>query len=115
MYMISSGLARLGYVYINVDEGWLKGRNSAGVIMEDFEKFPSGMAALGSWVNGQACCPTCPVPCSCGLSATPCQLCVALSGNLSGEQRHHALWALLVSRHLPVWHGHIQCARLAWL
>ena len=52
-YMISSGLARLGYVYINVDEGWLKGRSAEGVIIEDLDKFPSGMAALGSWVNGQ--------------------------------------------------------------
>ena len=32
LYMISSGLAKLGYVQINVDEGWLKGRNSSGQI-----------------------------------------------------------------------------------
>ena len=28
-YFISSGLAKLGYVHINIDEGWLKGRDNA--------------------------------------------------------------------------------------
>jgi hypothetical protein len=28
-YFISSGLAKLGYVRINIDEGWLKGRDNA--------------------------------------------------------------------------------------
>ena len=27
-YFISSGLAKLGYVRINIDEGWLKGRDN---------------------------------------------------------------------------------------
>jgi alpha-galactosidase len=53
-YMISSGLARLGFVNINVDEGWLAGRNATtGQMYEDLSKFPSGMKALGTWIRSQ--------------------------------------------------------------
>jgi hypothetical protein len=51
--MLSSGLFALGYDHINVDEGWLKGRNAAGEMYEDLSKFPSGMAGLGQWVHSQ--------------------------------------------------------------
>ena len=53
LYMISSGLAKLGYTQINVDEGWLKGRNAAGQMYEDLDKFPSGMKALGDFIKSQ--------------------------------------------------------------
>ena len=39
---------------INVDEGWLKGRNAAGQMYEDTDKFPSGMKALGDWIKAQS-------------------------------------------------------------
>jgi alpha-galactosidase len=52
-YMITSGLAKLGYNRVNVDEGWLKGRNAQGVMYEDLDKFPSGMKALGDWIKAQ--------------------------------------------------------------
>jgi alpha-galactosidase len=53
--MIDSGLAKKGYTYVNVDEGWLKGRYpDNNTIFEDTTKFPSGMAALGTWVRSQA-------------------------------------------------------------
>jgi len=53
-HMISSGLAAKGYIHINIDEGWLKARNnSTGALMEDLDKFPSGMKALGEWVHNQ--------------------------------------------------------------
>lgn len=42
LYMISSGLAKLGYTQINIDEGWLLGRYPNGTIYEDLDKFPSG-------------------------------------------------------------------------
>lgn len=46
-HMIASGLAAKGYVHINVDEGWLKGRdNTTGIIFEDRVKFPSGKKKL---------------------------------------------------------------------
>ena len=51
-YLISSGLAKLGYVRINIDEGWLKGRDKAtGKMVEDTEKFPSGMKGMGDWIK----------------------------------------------------------------
>ena len=53
LYMVSSGLAKLGYTQINVDEGWLKGRNAAGQMYEDLDKFPSGMKGLGDWIKAQ--------------------------------------------------------------
>ena len=57
-YLISSGLAKLGYEYVNVDEGWLKGRNATtGQMYEDFDKFPSGMKALGDWIKAQETAP----------------------------------------------------------
>ena len=56
-YLISSGLAALGYTYVNVDEGWLAGRNAQGVMYEDLSKFPSGMKGLGAWVHAQEVSP----------------------------------------------------------
>lgn len=51
--LIDSGLAAAGYVFVNIDEGWLKGRFANGTIFEDGEKFPFGMKSLGSWVTSQ--------------------------------------------------------------
>ena len=52
--LISSGLAKKGYKYVNVDEGWLKGRHAGNnTIYEDLDKFPSGMKSLGDWVTAQ--------------------------------------------------------------
>jgi len=52
--LVSSGLAKKGYKYVNVDEGWLKGRYPGNnTIYEDLEKFPQGMKALGDWVTSQ--------------------------------------------------------------
>jgi alpha-galactosidase len=49
--MVTRGLAAKGYVYSNVDEGWLKGRYANGSLYEDLDKFPETMAALGEWVH----------------------------------------------------------------
>ena len=78
--LISSGLAAKGYTFVNVDEGWLKGRSAQnGSIYEDLAKFPSGMAALGSWITAQPTAPngtermryglySCRGTCQCGTS-----------------------------------------------
>ena len=53
-HLIESGLAAKGFVHINVDEGWLLGRdNATGEIVEDRKKFPNGMKALGEWIHAQ--------------------------------------------------------------
>ena len=49
--LVVSGLAAKGYVYCNVDEGWLKGRDANNSIYEDLEKFPFGMQNLGDYIN----------------------------------------------------------------
>jgi hypothetical protein len=36
--IVARGLMAKGYLYSNVDEGWLKGRFANGTIYEDFEK-----------------------------------------------------------------------------
>jgi len=52
--LLKTGLAGKGYIHVNVDEGWLKGRNSTtGEMYEDLNKFPDGMKALGTWVHSQ--------------------------------------------------------------
>jgi alpha-galactosidase len=51
--LIDLGLAKLGYEYVNVDEGWLKGRDSSGNIIYDSVKFPSGMKALGDYIHSK--------------------------------------------------------------
>jgi len=51
--LVDTGLARLGYVYVNVDAGWLKSRDSNGNMVSDSVKFPSGMKALGDYVHSK--------------------------------------------------------------
>lgn len=47
-FLISSGLAAKGYVYVNVDCCWmLPHRNANGELVPDPKKFPSGMKSLG--------------------------------------------------------------------
>eukprot|EP00316_Scyphosphaera_apsteinii_P013223 CAMPEP_0119338082 /NCGR_PEP_ID=MMETSP1333-20130426/95318_1 /TAXON_ID=418940 /ORGANISM="Scyphosphaera apsteinii, Strain RCC1455" /LENGTH=210 /DNA_ID=CAMNT_0007349277 /DNA_START=129 /DNA_END=758 /DNA_ORIENTATION=+ len=52
-YFIVSGLAKLGYRQINIDEGWLQGRHGNGSLFEDLDKFPSRMMGLGNWIKRQ--------------------------------------------------------------
>lgn len=54
--LIETGLAAKGYVHVNVDEGWLAGRDNNGSLYEDRVKFPSGMKALGDWIHAQEVC-----------------------------------------------------------
>ncbi len=50
----AAGLLQAGFSFINVDEGWLKGRYAEnGTIFENFEKFPSGMRGLGDWLKAE--------------------------------------------------------------
>ena len=50
--MHSSGLQRLGYNFVNLDDLWAAPeRNATGHIVADPDRFPSGAAALGSWLK----------------------------------------------------------------
>lgn len=51
--MVDSGLAALGYNYINVDDGWANlFRDDNGYIVVN-KKFPSGMKALGDYIHSK--------------------------------------------------------------
>lgn len=51
-----SGLARLGYTYLNLDDCYIApgaaGRDDNGTLREDPTTFPSGMRALSDYVHG---------------------------------------------------------------
>jgi alpha-galactosidase len=58
--MISSGMARVGYQYINFDGGWWEGvdtghavRNSSGFLQYDKVRFPKGMNALADYIHSK--------------------------------------------------------------
>ncbi|XP_065176638.1 uncharacterized protein LOC135806390 [Sycon ciliatum] len=51
--MVSTGLAKLGYKYINLDDCWAKGRDSTGAVYADNATFPSGMKALADYVHSK--------------------------------------------------------------
>lgn len=49
--MVSSGMKDVGYEYIVIDDCWQIDRDSAGNILQDQERFPSGMKALADYVH----------------------------------------------------------------
>ncbi|KAI5670392.1 hypothetical protein M9H77_10756 [Catharanthus roseus] len=52
--LVSTGLARLGYVYVNIDDCWSNfARNSEGQLTPDPKAFPSGIKALADYVHGK--------------------------------------------------------------
>jgi alpha-galactosidase len=49
---VSTGLAAAGYEYVNLDDCWMDGRDSAtGRFKVDTGKFPSGIAALADYIH----------------------------------------------------------------
>jgi alpha-galactosidase len=51
--MVSSGMSAVGYEYVNIDDCWMSGRDSSGVLQWDKSKFPSGIPALAEYVHGK--------------------------------------------------------------
>jgi len=49
--LVSTGLAKKGYVYVNIDDCWQKTRDENGKIQADPDTFPSGMKALADYVH----------------------------------------------------------------
>ncbi|KAI8618032.1 glycoside hydrolase superfamily [Chytriomyces sp. MP71] len=52
-YLVDSGLHRLGYEYVNVDDCWQATRDSNGRIHENPLTFPSGMQSLADYVHAK--------------------------------------------------------------
>lgn len=51
--LVSSGMKKAGYQYINIDDCWQGGRKKDGTILEDPKKFPSGIPALTAYIHSR--------------------------------------------------------------
>ncbi len=51
--IVSTGLNKKGYEYVNVDDCWQSSRNPNGTIMADPTTFPSGMKALADYAHSK--------------------------------------------------------------
>jgi alpha-galactosidase len=51
--MVSSGMAAVGYQYVNIDDCWMNGRDSSGALQADKAKFPAGMPALAEYIHSK--------------------------------------------------------------
>ena len=51
--MVTSGMRDAGYQYVVLDDCWQSGRDSAGNIIPDAEKFPSGIKTLADYVHSK--------------------------------------------------------------
>jgi len=51
--MVNLGLAAKGYTYLNLDDCWQISRDENSRIVEDKEKFPSGIKALSKYVHSK--------------------------------------------------------------
>jgi alpha-galactosidase len=50
---VSSGMMAAGYQYVNLDDCWMNGRDASGKVQANATNFPSGMAALATYVHGK--------------------------------------------------------------
>jgi hypothetical protein len=51
--MVSKGLAKVGYKYINIDDGFWNGRGDDGKLILNTKLFPHGMKALTDYIHGR--------------------------------------------------------------
>lgn len=51
--LVASGMYNVGYRFINIDDGYFGGRDSAGGLFVNSAKFPSGMRALTDYIHGK--------------------------------------------------------------
>lgn len=51
--MVRSGLAGVGYQYINIDDGYFGGRDDKGNLLSHKQRFPGGMKALAKYIHSQ--------------------------------------------------------------
>ncbi len=49
--IVSSGLAKAGYTYVNLDDCWHKKRDDNGIIVPDPDKFPNGIKPLADYAH----------------------------------------------------------------
>lgn len=51
--MVSLGLSKLGYNYINIDDGFWGGRDADGKIMYNKKRFPNGMKVVADYIHSK--------------------------------------------------------------
>ncbi|MFQ3578772.1 MAG: carbohydrate-binding protein [Bacteroidales bacterium] len=51
--MVSSGLAAVGFQYINIDDGFFYGRNADGTLRINPTKFPNGMKYMADYIHSK--------------------------------------------------------------
>src|SRR5258708_8121445 len=51
--MASNGMKDAGYQFVILDDCWQTGRDAAGNILADAERFPSGIKALADYIHGK--------------------------------------------------------------
>jgi alpha-galactosidase len=51
--MASNGMKDAGYQFVVIDDCWQTGRDDAGNIIPDAERFPSGIKALADYIHGK--------------------------------------------------------------
>ncbi|CAE7510649.1 AGAL3 [Symbiodinium sp. KB8] len=51
--LVASGLAAVGYNYLNVDDCWAESRNATGYVQADASTFPSGMGSLAAYAHSR--------------------------------------------------------------
>ncbi|KAG6497931.1 hypothetical protein ZIOFF_045837 [Zingiber officinale] len=52
--IVSTGLAKLGYQYVNLDDCWAEyNRTPKGEVVGDYKTFPSGIKALADYVHSK--------------------------------------------------------------
>lgn len=63
--MAANGLRDAGYVYVNIDDCWMKSRDEKGHIVTNAVKFPRGMKAVADEASRRARV-ACSQPAACG-------------------------------------------------
>lgn len=52
-FMVSSGMADVGYSYVNIDDGFFGGRDSEGNLLVHPERFPNGMKVVSDYIHSK--------------------------------------------------------------
>ena len=51
--MVEKGLDKVGYQYINIDDGFFGGRDEDGRLLSHPEKFPNGMKEVADYIHSK--------------------------------------------------------------
>ena len=61
--LAQDGWRDLGYVYLNLDDCWIGGRDAKGNLVPDRKRFPHGIAFLADYVSPPTAALSCPLAC----------------------------------------------------